>query len=63
MESHGFKIIDNPEWVWVVVDAEDKILFGIRYDGSIDWSVGIPGPVNKEFEELKKRLAVLEKKQ
>lgn len=63
VESHGMKIVENPEWIWVVVDAEDKILFGIRHDGSIDWSVGIPGPVNKEFDKLKKRIAALEKNQ
>ena len=61
VESHGLKLVENPEWIWVVVDAEDKILFGIKHDGSIDWSVGVPTPIREEFEAQKKRIAELEK--
>ena len=33
-------------------DAENKFLWGIRIDGSIDWAVGIPRPIQKKIEEL-----------
>lgn len=26
---------DNPEYVWVILDADDRVLFGIRTDGSL----------------------------
>ena len=53
--------VENPEWTWVVVDAEDKILFGIKHDGSIDWSVGVPGPIREELKKLENRIKKLEK--
>ena len=55
--------IDNPEWARVITDAKDRWLFGIRHDGSVDWQVGIPGPIREELEALKKRIAELEKKE
>lgn len=42
----------NEEWLRVYTDAENKFLWGIRVDGSIDWAVGIPRPIQKEIEEL-----------
>ena len=44
------------------MDAEKRILFGIRRDGSVDWSIGVPGPIKKELDELKKEIAELKKK-
>lgn len=54
--------VESPEWLWVVVDAENKILFGIKKDGSIEWSIGVPSPIREQLEALKKRIAELEKK-
>lgn len=42
----------NVEWLRVYTDAENKFLWGIRVDGSIDWAVGIPRPIQKKIEEL-----------
>lgn len=42
----------NEEWLRVYTDAEGKFLWGIRVDGSIDWSVGIPKPVQKALNEI-----------
>ena len=42
----------NEEWLRAYTDAENKFLWGIRVDGSIDWAVGIPRPIRKKIEEL-----------
>lgn len=42
----------NEEWLRAYTDAENKFLWGIRVDGSIDWAVGIPRPIQKKIEEL-----------
>ena len=42
----------NEEWLRVYTDAENKFLWGIRVDGSIDWAVGIPRPIQKKIEKL-----------
>lgn len=42
----------NEEWLRAYTDAENKFLWGIRADGSIDWAVGIPRPIQKKIEEL-----------
>lgn len=36
------EITDANEYVWVVVDANNKILCGIKEDGSFNWFIGIP---------------------
>lgn len=42
----------NEEWIRLYLDAEDHILWGIKADGSIEWSVGIPTPVQNKLNEL-----------
>lgn len=42
----------NEEWLRAYTDAENKFLWGIRVDGSIDWAVGIPRPIQKKIEKL-----------
>lgn len=34
--------VDNPEFIYVKTDAEDKILWAIKADGSIYWGAGVP---------------------
>ena len=41
----GFKIVSIPGYLYAVVDASDKFLFGVKVDGSIDWQKGIPEPL------------------
>jgi hypothetical protein len=42
----------NEEWLRAYTDAENKFLWGIRVDGSIDWDVGIPKPIQKAINEI-----------
>lgn len=42
----------NEEWLRAYTDAEGKFLWGIRVDGSIDWSVGIPTPIRTKLQEI-----------
>ena len=43
--------VDNPEWIYVLLDAEKRILAGIKLDGSVEWSIGVPTPVKKYITE------------
>lgn len=45
---------DSTEWFYVIVDNENKILFGIKDDGSIDWSKGIPTPIKEHIDSIAK---------
>lgn len=47
-----FREIESPEFLHCIVDAEDCFLFGIRLDGSIDWSVGVPAPIKVKLQEI-----------
>jgi len=61
VESYGMKVIDNPEWIYAITDASDHLLFGIhRSDGSIEWGVGVPTPIEKKISELARRVDKLE---
>ena len=60
LDSYGLKIVENPEWLWVVIDAANHVLLGIKRDGSIEWPIGVPKPVKKEIYALKKRIDELE---
>lgn len=47
-----FREIESPEFLHCIVDAEGHFLFGVQLDGSIEWSVGIPAPIRKKFQEI-----------
>lgn len=47
-----FREIINPEYIKVIVDAEDHFLFGIQLDGTIEWVKGIPAPIRTKFQEI-----------
>ena len=47
-----FREIESPEFIKVIVDAEDHVLFGIQLDGSIEWSKGIPAPIRAKLQEI-----------
>ena len=62
LDNYGMKVIDSPEWGYLITDPTEKyLIFGIRHDGTIEWSKGIPEPIRVEIEALKKRIAELEK--
>lgn len=54
------KTVNNPEYIYIMTDAEDHMIFSIKRDGSIDWSVGIPKPIKEELGKLSKRILTLE---
>lgn len=47
-----FREIESPEFINAIVDAEDHFLFGIKLDGSIEWSKGIPAPIKTKLQEI-----------
>lgn len=47
-----FREIESPEFIKVIVDAEDHFLFGIQLDGSIEWGKGIPAPIKAKLQEI-----------
>lgn len=50
-----FREIESPEFIKVIVDAEDHFLFGIQLDGSIEWGKGIPAPIRAKLQEIIKQ--------
>ena len=47
-----FREIESPEFIKVIVDAENHFLFGIQLDGSIEWGKGIPAPIRAKLQEI-----------
>lgn len=47
-----FREIESPEFIKLIVDAEDHFLFGIKLDGSIEWEKGIPAPIRAKLQEI-----------
>ena len=47
-----FREIESPEFLHCIVDAEDRFLFGIQLDGSIEWGKGIPAPIRTKLQEI-----------
>lgn len=44
--------IENPEYIRVYTDADGKFVWGIKKDGSIEWEVGVPTPVQNAINEV-----------
>ena len=57
IDDLGLHITENPEWIYVMTDAKDHILFGIKRDGSVEWSVGIPTPIENELKKLRDKIS------
>lgn len=51
---------DNKEFVYIIADSNERILFGIRKDGSVDWAKGIPTPVKAQFDQIINRINTLD---
>lgn len=47
-----FREIESPEFLHCIVDAEDRFIFGIQLDGSIEWGKGIPAPIRTKLQEI-----------
>ena len=59
-----YKGNDSREWVYVITDGAFRVLAGIKSDGSVEWSVGVPTPiinyVEGHVEELIEMLNALD---
>lgn len=42
--------VESGEFIHAFVDADDKVLFGIRPNGEIYWAIGVPKPVKDYIE-------------
>lgn len=47
-----FREIESPEFIKVIVDANDHLLLTINLDGEVDWGKGIPAPIKAKFQEI-----------
>lgn len=47
-----FREIESPEFIKIIVDANDHLLFSINLDGEVDWSKGIPAPIRAKLQEI-----------
>ena len=47
-----FREIESPEFIKVIVDANDHLLFTINLDGEVDWGKGIPAPIRVKLQEI-----------
>lgn len=41
IDETGAKLVDNPEYVYSLVDSVEHVLFSIDYEGCVDWQKGI----------------------
>ena len=44
--------IESPEFIKIIVDANDHLLFTINLDGEVDWGKGIPAPIRAKLQEI-----------
>jgi hypothetical protein len=54
------ELIDNPEFIEVKTDAEDKVLYGVKDDGDFYFGAGVPGQVQEEIKAETKRAEAVE---
>lgn len=47
-----FREIESPEFIKVIVDANDHLLFSINLNGEVDWGKGIPAPIRTKLQEI-----------
>ena len=46
-----FLVTNNPEYVFAITDKNDRFLFGVKKDGSVEWQKGIPFPLKNALSE------------
>lgn len=53
-EAHEqyLKESESPEWARVIVDADGKVLWGIRQDGSVEFTKGVPTSIKAYIDSL-----------
>ena len=55
MDETGAKVVENPEYLFRLIDSVEHILFSINKEGCVDWQKGIPKPIKLELDTIKKR--------
>lgn len=50
----NLNVVSNGEYVYAILDKNDTFLFGIKPDGSIVWSKGVPEPLKEYISEILK---------
>lgn len=50
-----FREIESTEWLHLIVDANEHVLFGIQKDGSVEWGAGVPTPIKEKIREVVKQ--------
>ena len=61
MDETGAKLVDNPEYLYSLVDSVEHVLFSIDNEGCVDWQKGIPKPIKLELDSIKKDIANIKK--
>lgn len=61
MDETGVKVVDNPEYLYSLVDSVEHVLFSIDYEGCVDWQKGIPKPIKLELDTIKRDIANIKK--
>ena len=51
--------VESSEYIKAWVDNDSKFLMGIKTDGSIEWSKGIPTPIQNALTEIEGKIATL----
>lgn len=51
IDNLGLEIIESSEYIKAITDSDNKTLFGIKKDGSIEWQKGIPKPIKDIINE------------
>ena len=61
IDETGAKLVDNPEYVYSLVDSVEHVLFSIDNEGCVDWQKGIPKPIKVELDSIKRDIANIKK--
>ena len=61
IDETGAKLVDNPEYVYSLVDSVEHVLFSIDNEGCVDWQKGIPKPIKIELDSIKRDIANIKK--
>ena len=48
--------VENPEFIYVKKDADDRLIWWIYADGSVDWAKGVPTPIQEELKKLEQKI-------
>ena len=61
MDETGAKVVENPKYLFLLLDSVEHILFSINKEGCVDWQKGIPKPIKLELDSIKRDIANIKK--